>query len=77
VTNGLALCPNIHRAFDSGLIAIGDDYTILLSTHIREKSEHAYSLNKFERSKLLLPVHQSAWPDVDALKWHRREIFRG
>ncbi len=77
VTNGLALCPNIHRAFDRGLIAIGDDYTILLSSHIREKTEHAYSLNKLERTKMLLPEHKSAWPDVDALRWHRQEVFRG
>jgi len=77
VTNGLALCPNIHRAFDRGLIAIDDDYTVLLSSHIREKSEHAYSLNKFERAKMSLPLHRSAWPDVDLLRWHRKEIFRG
>ena len=76
VTNGLALCPNIHRAFDRGLIAINDDYTVLLSSHIHEKSEHAYSLNKFEGEKMLLPEHQSAWPDVGLLRWHRKEIFR-
>ena len=76
VTNGLALCPNIHRAFDRGLIAINDDYSVLLSSHIREKSEHAYSLNKFEGEKMLLPERQSAWPDVGLLRWHRKEVFR-
>ncbi|MFA6245526.1 MAG: HNH endonuclease [Mucilaginibacter sp.] len=77
VTNGLALCPNIHRAFDRGLIAIGDDYSVLLSSHIREKSEHAYSLTRFEGERMLLPEHKSAWPDVELLRWHRREVFRG
>jgi putative restriction endonuclease len=77
VTNGLALCPNMHRAFDRGLIAINDDYTILLSRHIRERAEHAYSLNKFERAQLRLPANKYAWPDIELLQWHRREVFRG
>jgi len=29
--NGLALCPNLHRAFDRGLIAISDDYRVVVS----------------------------------------------
>jgi putative restriction endonuclease len=76
VTNGLALCPNIHRAFDRGLIAIKDDYSVLLSSHILEKSEHAYSLNKFGGIKISLPEKQAAWPDIEMLRWHRKEIFR-
>jgi putative restriction endonuclease len=31
ITNGLALCPNLHRAFDRGLIAISDDYRVVVS----------------------------------------------
>lgn len=76
VTNGLALCPNIHRAFDRGLIGIDDDYMVLLSPHIREKAEHAYNLSKFGGAQILLPQQRSAWPDVDLLRWHRREVFR-
>ena len=30
VTNGLALCPNLHRAFDRGLVAVDQDYRILV-----------------------------------------------
>ena len=30
ITNGIALCPNLHRAFDRGLIAISDNYEVLL-----------------------------------------------
>jgi putative restriction endonuclease len=77
VTSGLAFCPNIHRAFDRGLIAIADDYSVMLSSHIREKSEHAYSLNKFDGAPMALPEHRSAWPELELLRWHRREIFRG
>jgi putative restriction endonuclease len=77
VTNGLALCPNIHRAFDRGLVAIDNDYTILLSSHIREITGHAYSLNNFDGKKMSLPAHGSAWPEISLLQWHRKEVFRG
>ena len=56
VTNGLALCPNIYRAFDRGLIAINNDYKIQLSSHIRENKDHAYSLTKFDGMPIILPV---------------------
>lgn len=77
VTNGLALCPNIHRAFDRGLIAVGEDYSVLLSPHIRERAEHAYNLTHFGGGKLLLPEQRSAWPELELLRWHRNEVFRG
>lgn len=77
VSNGLALCPNIHRAFDRGLVTIDDDYSILLSSHILEKAEHAYSLKRFQGQKIILPERRAAWPDVDLLKWHRSEVFKG
>jgi putative restriction endonuclease len=76
VTNGLALCPNIHRAFDRGLIGVGDDYSVLLSPHIRERSQHSYNLTNFEGRKILLPENRSAWPDLDLLRWHKHEVFR-
>jgi putative restriction endonuclease len=34
VSNGIALCPNLHRAFDRGLVSISNDYKILISNHI-------------------------------------------
>lgn len=77
VTNGLALCPNIHRAFDRGLIALDDHYQVLLSAHVRENAEHQYSLSRFHRGKVKLPASRSAWPDLDMLRWHRENLFKG
>ncbi|EOR95927.1 hypothetical protein ADIARSV_0877 [Arcticibacter svalbardensis MN12-7] len=45
VNNGLALCPNLHRAFDRGLITIESAYSIVTSKHINEDIINAYSLN--------------------------------
>ena len=31
ITNGIALCPNLHRAYDRGLLTFNDDYTVKIS----------------------------------------------
>jgi putative restriction endonuclease len=46
ITNGLALCPNLHRAFDRGLIAISDDYKVVVS---EGKSKAQNSKAKIQR----------------------------
>jgi len=46
ITNGLALCPNLHRAFDRGLIAISDDYRVVVSDAFVE-DESSYSIRQF------------------------------
>lgn len=76
VTNGLALCPNIHRAFDRGLVAISDEYSVLLSPHVRENTDHTYSLKRFEHQQIKLPENKYAWPDKEMLAWHRTNLFR-
>lgn len=75
VTNGLALCPNLHRAFDRGLITVGEDHRIVLSSHIREDAVHHYSLGKLAGKPILLPGDKRAWPDQELLDWHRRNRF--
>ena len=36
ITNGFALCPNFHRAFDRGLISIDSEYRVTVSPHFEE-----------------------------------------
>ena len=43
VTNGLALCPNMHRAFDRGLIAVDDNYRVYIFSSVRDNFQHSYS----------------------------------
>ncbi|WP_442587463.1 HNH endonuclease [Pedobacter sp. AW31-3R] len=77
ITNGIALCPNLHRAFDRGLVSLDDDYQILVSDHIYEDENHPYSLKKLKAKKMYLPVHQNAHPALENLRWHRQHIFKG
>lgn len=75
VTNGIALCPNLHRAFDRGLIGIDSDYKVLVSDQIFEDKAHPYGLEKLRGSKILLPNEKHLRPNMENLEWHRKEIF--
>lgn len=76
ITNGIALCPNLHRAFDRGLIGIDENYRLLVSIDF-EESQSDYSIRKFEGKKLLLPDRKKYYPSQENLGWHRENIFVG
>jgi len=75
VTNGIALCPNLHRAFDRGLIAIDDDYRVMVSTSFREE-ETSYNIANFENKRINLPLLSSYCPSVENFRWHRKNVFK-
>lgn len=77
VTNGIALCPNLHRAFDRGLVSVGEDYTIIVSAHIDELVDHPYSLSKLNGKSILLPQVNRYYPSQENLAWHRENVFKG
>ena len=76
VTNGIALCPNMHRAFDRGLLSIDDNYRILVSKHLTEDKNHPYALSALKGKQMILPQQQNHYPAQDALAWHRSEVFK-
>lgn len=76
VTNGIALCPNLHRAFDRGLVSISMEHTILVSDHLIENEKNDYSLKRLAGRKILLPTKEIHFPDQTALAWHRTNIFK-
>lgn len=77
VTNGIALCPNMHRAFDRGLLSIDQNYRILVSDHLTEDKNHAYALAPLKGKKIVLPKEKNHYPAQEALAWHREETFKG
>ncbi len=77
ITNGLALCPNLHRAFDRGLISIDQQYRVITSPHLREDHAHPYSLGQLHGRPLRLPDHRHHRPALANLEWHRGNVFRG
>ncbi|MGE6220427.1 HNH endonuclease [Nubsella zeaxanthinifaciens] len=77
VTNGIALCPNMHRSFDRGLLSIDENYRILVSAHLTEDQNHPYALSALKGKQIILPQQQNHYPTQEALEWHRVEVFKG
>jgi putative restriction endonuclease len=77
VTNGLALCPNLHRAFDRGLITIDATLKVLISDTIAEEPGNIYALRNLEGKILNLPFGKIHYPSTNNLSWHRQHIFKG
>jgi len=75
-TNGIALCPNLHRAFDKGAISIDDDYRVVVSPTFVENESSAYSLNVLNGKQIDLPKDAQFLPDLAALAWHRKQTFK-
>lgn len=77
VTNGLALCPTLHRAFDRGLIAIDpDSYRVRVSTRMTEPATSTYSIQQFQGQEIQLPQNKNHRPSRENLAQHL-ERFAG
>ena len=60
--------------FDRGLLSIGDDYKILVSTdHVPEDA--ARLLN--QGGSINLPKDETLYPNANYLKFHRDKVFKG
>ena len=75
ISNGISLSPNLHRAFDRGLLAIDDDYRVIISSGFTEDIS-PNSLKMFEGKRIQLPSKEDYHPLIDNLRWHRKEIFK-
>lgn len=67
--NGLALCKLHHWAFDTGWLAVSDDYEIL-AKDVPEK-EGYYEFKQLEGDILHLPNNEDAEPHPMSLEQHR------
>jgi putative restriction endonuclease len=74
VTNGIALCPNLHRAFDRGLIAIDENYRVVVSNTFKE-NETNYSIGSFAGKQIQLPNMKDYYPLKENFGWHRKNVF--
>ena len=75
-TNGIALCPNLHRAFDRGIVSINDNYEIILSKSFKENEESDYSFYKLAGKSIILPNNSLYYPSLESFAWHRKNVFK-
>lgn len=76
ISNGISLCPNLHRAFDRGLISINEDYRVIVSSSFSESSVD-YSIKQYEEKQLLLPKEKNYYPSYQNLMWHKENRYIG
>lgn len=77
ITNGIALCPNLHRAFDRGLISINNNYQVIISdSKIFKEETGDYGIRRFEGKQILLPENDYYYPSLNNLEWHNRNCFK-
>jgi putative restriction endonuclease len=69
ITNGISLCPNLHRAFDRGLISLDTEYRVLVKPFTEQ--ENYYSIKQFEGKQILLPNNKQYFPAQENLAAHR------
>ncbi|MCR9171580.1 MAG: HNH endonuclease [bacterium] len=74
IRNGICLTPTLHRAFDRGLISIGEQYEVIVSSSFSE-ADSPYSIKQFEGKQIELPKNLNYFPLQQNLDWHRRETF--
>jgi len=71
ISNGLALCPTLHRAFDRGLVTVEPDhFSVLVSDRLSEPVESVYSIRQFHGRQITRPSDARWWPGRDNLADH-------
>ena len=75
--NGLLLSVLHHRAFDAGVITIGDDMEVRVARQFATRGDEffANAIGRFDGSPITLP--EKFAPDQEFLAYHRERIFRG
>ena len=76
ITNGIALCPNLHRAFDRGMIAVDENFNVIVSQRFTENAEAIYSIKNLAGRPILLPGEPRYYPLAKNFAWHRKHTFK-
>ena len=73
--NGVALCPNLHRAFDRHLFWVDDDYRVQLTADFGELAGGAHGISQFAGRQLQLPKDPAWWPRLENFQSQRAPTF--
>lgn len=76
INNGLSLCKNHHWAFDQGWFAINDKYRIIVASDLEEDSPNSKPIKDFHNEIILLPSSEQYYPKIEAIQWHRQNVFK-
>ena len=75
VTNGLALCSLHHKLFDSGAFYIDHNFVLKVSDKFGGSGKDQ-ALIQYHDQQISLPRNHVKRPDIQYLKWQKRELFK-
>jgi putative restriction endonuclease len=83
ILNGISLCHLHHWAFDVGWFSLLDDYTLTVSPEAENLPDEFVKSVSYEfikslkkpNQKIFLPSHSNIYPHLNAITWHRQNIF--
>lgn len=68
--NGMALCRDLHWAFDKGFFTLTDDLKI--QVHPQIESDY---LKSFDNQSIRIPSTPFFVPDIDNIKYHQESVY--
>lgn len=68
--NGLALCRDLHWAFDKGFYTLNDNYEVMV--HPKATSDY---LKSFDGKKIYMPNNPFFVPDLENIHYHRENVY--
>jgi putative restriction endonuclease len=74
--NGMALCRLCHWSFDEGLMGIGKEYEVLISSAVRQDENYPGHMETLSGRVIFKPSSKKYWPDQNNLEQHRKKTFR-
>lgn len=74
--NGMALCRLCHWTFDEGLLSVSSRYAVVVSPQLATGHNFPGHLVTLDGRGIIGPNEEPLWPDLDALNWHRQNVFR-
>lgn len=77
IGNGIALCKLHHWAFEYGLIAIDNDYKMIVSTNFEERGNEPFLLRSLRAKGIYLPKEKPFRPSLTMIRWHRTNMLQG
>jgi putative restriction endonuclease len=77
VKQGLLLRSDVHRLFDAGYVTVTPDYSVEVSSKMRDDFNDGEGYMQLHGSKIWVPAHKKLQPDPEMLTWHNENTFRG
>ncbi len=75
-SNGMALCKLCHWSFDEGLMAVGPEYQVIVSSTVKsDPNLPGHMLTLLDRP-IFRPSESRFWPAQENFKWHRNKRFK-